>query len=226
MEYTLAANLNLTNKPCCSENTCKVCYKVSIDAEYSFEWSDVDPETGIGTTQYSITKLKGGATICPVDSDTAGISQDCITSGYIRTEFEENYLCCGGNLAFIQNIVFDLCDEEETYSCDPDTFIENFNSNKGSGAVFVQFIPTLLENGDYSFSVDSILFTSEQVNTWSKQANARDTGILEVTQDSGSPQSITLYNQIYGANITIGSASFSGTMNIEKIVCSLCDEGE
>jgi len=226
MEYTLAANTNLTDKPCCSENPCQPCYSVSIDAEYSFEWSDVDPETGVGTTQYSITKLKGGATICPDDGNTISIFKDCITSGSIRSEFVENYLCCGGNLAFIQNIIYDLCNEEETCSCIEGTFVENFHENKGSGNVFLAFTPTLLENGKYSFSIDSIQFTSEQVNTWSKQTNARNTGILEFTQDFSSPQSITLYNQIYGANITIGSASFSGTMDVREIVCSICNDGQ
>lgn len=225
MAYTLAANLNLTNKPCCSENPCQPCYSVSIDAEYSFEWSDVDPETNVGTTQYSITKLKGGATICPGDGNTISIIKDCITEGYIRTEFAENYLCCGGNLAFIRNIIFDLCDEEETCSCLGD-FTENFHFNKVGGSVAVGFTPTLLENGKYSFSVDSILFQSEQVNTWSKQINARNTGILEFTQAYGSPQSITLYNQIYGDNITIGSASFSGTMDVGEIVCRICNDDQ
>jgi hypothetical protein len=224
MEYTLAANLNLTNKPCCPENPCQRCYGVSIDAEYSFEWSDVDPETGVGTTQYSITKLKGEATICPGDGNTTSIIKDCITEGYIRSETAENALCCGGNLAFKYIVIFDLCDEEETCSCID--FIQEQHFNKVGGSVAVGFTPTLLENGKYSFSVDSILFESEQGNTWSKQINARNTGILEFTQDFSSPQSITLYNQIYGANITIGSASFSGTMDVGEIVCSICDDDQ
>jgi hypothetical protein len=224
MEYTLIGNL--AGKPCCGENPCRPCYGISIDAEYSFEWSDIDPETGVGTTQYSITKLQGTTTICPGDGDTTSIIKDCITGGYINTEFAENYLCCGGNLAFKRNIIYDLCDEEETCSCLPDTFTENINTNKVSGSVFIGLTPTLLSNGKYSFSVNSIQFDSEQINTWNKQTNDRDTGILLFNQEFGSPESITLYNQVYGANITIGSASFSGTMDIGETICSICNEGQ
>jgi hypothetical protein len=151
------------------------------------------------------------------------MTEACSTSGAVNFEMEENADSCDGSLYYIGHQYYVLCGEENTcYSADYEEFS---NLQKPSGGVSGEVTSTP-SGGNYVFAINNILFWGGNLysagaghSIWSNSVSSGTTGTLILTQNYAAPQSITIYMQEPDlAESASGSASFSATMNISKIV--------
>jgi hypothetical protein len=204
--------------PCgCDLSPCSPCYKITLDATYSFNFTHYSID-GLAYIVSFTTLLNGTSFSNEYSSE---LIKSCATSGYTYAELPESTLSCDGNERDIITHYYDLCGEEDT--CITSSYNEISHLQKVRGAAYITLIPTLLSTGNYSFDILTAQFESgiisSSVSTWSLTPNSRNTGTLLFTQDYGPPQSITLYNQTYAYYPDEGSASFSGSMHVASNKC-------